>query len=522
MLDKAKAMASAGRMADAERIYAKLLDDKPKNAVILAEAVRFHNRFSGQTQKAAALVERLLGLKPKAATSHALAAETALNLRQLKSAYGHAADALRLGPSQPDVLFVAAATDMALNRYDDALAKIERSLAKQPDHLPTLIQKARGLIAAGALQDAEELLRALMAKHPQNPTLVSLLFGAAKLEKDDPEVRRFEEETLPGLRTIGGPLYAEGLRQLAAAQAGYGDHAAAFESVQKSKALVPMQRDTKGYAAFVDGLCSQITSQLYAPASGSDSDRPVLIVGMPRSGSTLLEQMLSRHPDVASVGESPALPMIVQEARMHSHNPRHMLSAIREIPGRDAARLADVYLEETATLTNPPKRVVDKSLHNFELLGFFAKLFPKARVIHTLRDPLDTCVSCYLQPLSPWHSYTQDLTMLGQAYMQHRQLMDHWAEVLPNPIFTLRYEDLVDDAEATLRGVLDFLQIEWDPVCLDFQKSENRSTTLSQRQVRQPLYRSSIRRWKSVEKHLDPLKEELRPLYPNGWTESYR
>ena len=144
-------------------------------------------------------------------------------------------------------------------------------------------------------------------------------------------------------------------------------------------------------------------------------------------------------------------------------------------------------------------------------------MFPKARIIHALRDPMDNCVSCYMQRLRPYHSYTQDLTSLGQYYGEHRALMDHWKMVLPNPFMDVYYEDMVADTEGTARRIIDFLGLAWDPACLEFQTNEKRVTTSSFWQVRQPIYQSSVKRWQRYEAHLDPLKASLAPFYPNGF-----
>ena len=130
---------------------------------------------------------------------------------------------------------------------------------------------------------------------------------------------------------------------------------------------------------------------------------------------------------------------------------------------------------------------------------------------------MDNCVSCYLAPLNSFHSYTQDLTSLGQYYCEYRSLMAHWKNVVPNPIMEVHYEDIVADTEGKAREVIDFLGLDWDPACLDYQQNENRAQTISTWQVRQPIYKSSVKRWARYEKHLDPLKAELKQFYPDGF-----
>jgi len=520
-LDKAKALAASGRIADADLLFDKLLQAKPKNPVVLTAYIRFHNRYSRKFRKAVAAVETLVTLKPKSGEARALAAETYSNCQRLTQAATHAAAGLRLDPVNPDNLFIAAHVDAALNRPDAAIAKLEQALEQRPDHLPSLIQKGRYLRAAGHLTAAADLARSIWLAHPDNFDAISLVFSTARIAPDDPVLQHLKTQILPRLEKAGGVAYADALKLLGKAQLDAGAHDAAFEAFTSAKTAAPMRRDEKGYAAFVQGLTKSLTKADYLAAIGSRSDQPVLIVGFPRSGSTLLEQMLTNHSQIASAGESPALPILCQSVGMRSHNGPDMVAAIRQIPQAAAQRFAAQYQAETAG-ESAAARVIDKALHNFELLGLFAKMLPNARVIDVRRDPLDTCVSCYLQPLSAWHSYTQDLGLLGRTYALYRQLMTHWRAVLPNPILSLRYEDLIANPEAELRKVLEFLGLAWEPAVLDHTNSKNHSRTLSTAQIREPLSTKAIGRWKNYETHLDPLKSALSHLYPDGWTGGYR
>jgi hypothetical protein len=229
----------------------------------------------------------------------------------------------------------------------------------------------------------------------------------------------------------------------------------------------------------------------------------------------LIEQILASHPQVASIGESPNLHRIAEQIGVRRHNPSEMVRAIKQIPADGAVKLAQIYLNALDPLD--ARRVIDKSLHNFELLGFFATILPRARVIHMRRDPMDTCVSCYMQNLSAWHKYTQNLDALGHAYVQYDRLMKHWQTVLPNPMLDVSYEDTVQDIESVARRAVSFLGLDWDPACLDYQKTKNRTRTLSSGQVREPLYTTSLQRWRRYEPHLAPLKRHLAPFYPDGF-----
>ena len=307
------------------------------------------------------------------------------------------------------------------------------------------------------------------------------------------------------------------LRILGKAENDLGNFETSFQYYTDAKELAGNTHDRTTNKMFVNAVISGVSRADYFGAPGSESESPVLVVGMPRTGSTLLEQILSSHPQIGGIGESKNLREITGRTGVKFHDGASLVSAIHKVSPDQAQELAKEYLRRSLGAQPNMQRIVDKNLHNFEILGLFAKMFPKARIINALRDPMDNCVSCYLAPLSKFHSYTQDLTSLGQYYCEFRRLMDHWKNVLPNPILEVHYEDIVADTEGKAREVIDFLGLDWDPACLDFQQNENRAQTISTWQVRQPIYKSSVKRWARYEKHLDPLKAELKQFYPDGF-----
>ncbi|WP_131802368.1 tetratricopeptide repeat-containing sulfotransferase family protein [Yoonia tamlensis] len=513
-LGHAMALAKAGRTADAGQMYEQLLAQKPQNIVVLSAVISFHNRYSMRFRRALPMLQLLLKLRPKAASSHALAAETMCNCARLASASQHAQTALALAPDDPDVLFIAAHVAMAQREYDTALGHLTHALEIRPGHRQSMLQSARALVATGELATAQSLCRDLLQANPDDMNVIGLYIHATRIKSDDPIFVYLRDVILPATEKIGGMHLSNVVKQLAKASNDFGDYDGAFNLFARAKAVLPMQYDAKHYANFVSTQCTNISRADYF-ARGSQSDAPVLIVGMPRSGSTLLEQVLASHGQIGSAGESPSLNVIVQDTKARSHNGEDLVRAIKQIPDGAAQKMAARYLAETAQ--TGALRTLDKSLHNFELLGFFAVLFPRARIIHMRRDPLDTCVSCYMQNLSAWHKYTQDLDSLGHAYMQYDRLMAHWEKVLPNPILQVNYEDVVRDIETQGRRAVDFLGLDWDPACLEYQTSKNRVQTLSAGQVREPLYTSSMRRWQRYDAHLAPLKAQLKPLYPDGF-----
>jgi hypothetical protein len=244
--------------------------------------------------------------------------------------------------------------------------------------------------------------------------------------------------------------------------------------------------------------------------AGDASALPIVIVGMPRSGTTLVEQILASHPEVHGAGELPELGALATAlaARTGGRYPECASAA-------DAAAWGELgadYAAALAALAPDKARVCDKLPGNFSRLGLLRAMAPNAAIIHCRRDPLDTCYSCYSQLFAEGQPFAYEQTELGLYYREYEALMAHWHAVLPGRILEVRYEDVVGDLEGQARRLLEHCGLEWDPRCLEFHTTRRTVRTASLVQVRQPIYSSSIGRWRRHEKELAPLIEALGPL----------
>ncbi len=246
---------------------------------------------------------------------------------------------------------------------------------------------------------------------------------------------------------------------------------------------------------------------------GAAGETPVFIVGMPRSGTTLTEQILAAHPDVFGAGEVAAFDELSQLCDEISPSRDPFPVNILKLTRNGAELVGQRYLEKMRMLVGRPvKRITNKMPHNFEMLGLIALSLPGAKVIHCRRNPLDTCVSCWTKNFNDAHSYNRSLTDLGRYYQGYHRLMAHWRKVLPIQILDLDYEDVIADLESTARRIVDFLELPWDLRCLEYYKVDRAVRTVSNWQVRQPIYSSSVERWRSYMPHLQPLIDALGPL----------
>ncbi len=246
--------------------------------------------------------------------------------------------------------------------------------------------------------------------------------------------------------------------------------------------------------------------------SGSNSTKPIFIVGMPRSGTTLVEQILSSNRDVSGAGELPNISVAFIESFLANGDKGFRSLCQNNLTPERLAKLASDYIESLTQGREGSKRVVDKMPENYLYLGFIRILFPNAKIIHAIRDPIDTCLSCYFQPFTDI-KWSFDLEWIGERYQFYHRQMKTWEKVLPEgSIFPVRYENLIEDPENNIRSMLEFCELDWDPSCLEFNLAKSAVRTASIWQVRQPIYRSSMQRWVNYASHLGPLVKPLTPM----------
>jgi len=288
----------------------------------------------------------------------------------------------------------------------------------------------------------------------------------------------------------------------------------AFEHYLKANSLKrkSITYDSQNHSDYVDGLITSYSKRYFQEkaAFGSDSELPVFIVGMPRSGTTLTEQIVSSHPQVYGAGELISFNYfdraIAKQFEASSPYPE-CLSLLNSLM---ANKFSEKYLKELDGYSQNAKRITDKLPGNYFRIGLIKALFPKARIIHCKRNALDTCTSIFSLYFPQGHNYSFDLTELGRHYIDYERLMAHWRSLFPDEIFDVQYEELVMNQETVSRQLIEHLGLEWDEKCLEFDKNKRAVRTASNLQVRKPIYKSSINRWKRYEKQLGPLLEILK------------
>jgi hypothetical protein len=293
------------------------------------------------------------------------------------------------------------------------------------------------------------------------------------------------------------------------------DHERSFQHLLEGNAL---KRQQVSYNDSAERILSERIREVFTPELmrdkrdlGDPSRMPVFIVGMPRSGTTLIEQILASHPKVFGGGE---LLDFVEAARLRSQDAvaREFAEVVSRMDGQQLREIGARYFTTVQRLAPDAERITDKTPGNFRRAGLINLALPNARIIHARRDPLDTCFSCFSKLFAGnYVAYSYELTELGHAYRYYEALMAHWRQVLPPEVLLeVQYEDVVADLEAQARRIVAHCGLEWDDRCLTFHQTKRPVQTLSAIQVRQPIYRSSIGRWRAYERQLGPLIEALR------------
>ncbi len=503
-------LAATGRPAEAARQLEAALDAEPDNAELWSLLTALHGQMK-DFPAAAEAGRKAVALQPGSIDAHMNLANALRETDDLESAIRHYRTATQLAPALVEAWKGWAAACSELGHSEDALLGFRRVLALQPDDLQAINGEAGVLAQMGEFDAALARIEPLLLAGKAD-TETALLYAALSRQHGEHARAIACLEQWLGDPSLSPALRARvhfALGKLRDSVRDYDQAFTHFEQANRLRHDPAMKLDE--HRRLVDALKSTYSPSFVQtmPRSSCMDDRPLFIVGMPRSGTSLVEQILASHPEVYGAGERwdvACTALALPETLSH---PEHYPFCIPALDADTATRLAQSYLSRLEESGGTARRFTDKMPHNFTHLGLIAQLFPKARVIHCMRDPLDTCLSCYFSDFHRKHEYSNDLETLGAYYQLYLELMAHWARVLPDnlPVLDIQYEELVADPETVSRKIIAFSGLDWDARCLDFHKTRRTVVTLSYEQVRQPVYSSSVGRWKHYDKHLGPLKK---------------
>jgi tetratricopeptide (TPR) repeat protein len=465
------ALSKVGRYQEAEHYFRQAIDIDPNNIDALSNLGTIQ-LWMGQISEAEMLLRRALKLKP-----------THVDARN------------NLGEA---LVF--------LGRSRDARTRFQKVLKASPRHADAMFGMGQVARMEGRFEEAEAtFIRALQFK-PKMARAVAAIPSVRKMTLSDSAwVKNAEEIAASGIP----PLEEADVRfAIGKYWDDVQDFARAFESYKRANEIqkrVAINYDRKARTSFVDDLAGAYTRKTFSSAEGfSDSTKPIFVVGMMRSGTSLVEQIIASHPSATGAGELGYWSDVMRQNE----------NVIRQglLDKSTRKNLAEGYLRTLEEHSDGAMHVVDKAPINSDYLGVIHSVFPNARIIYMRRDPIDTCLSCYFQHFSPAHNFAMSLSDLAHYYREHTRLVAHWRAVLPpESMMDVPYEELVADQEKWTRKILEFLGLTWDARCLNFHETKRQVATASYWQVRQKIFRSSVGRWRNYEKFVEPLRSLTAP-----------
>jgi tetratricopeptide (TPR) repeat protein len=510
-----------GRLNDAKVCYLEALRLEPSLAMV-------HNNLGeillgqGKVDEARPWIMQAVQLQPSSALFQLRLATLQLETHDLTGAETHALNALRLEPNNAEVHLLLARVRLEQGRLDEVEKAYRAVLQARPNDPAINCRLADVLLELNQPEQALICVQTALRVDPNCSTALALLATQMRqhlTSEHEATMRRLLSEA--NLPVLDRAALEFGLGHLCDARRDYGQAAQHLLEANRIEGALRQQAgrafNAEAHSNFVNRLLTVFSPEFFERVRGFglDNECPVFIVGLPRSGTTLLEQVLASHSQVFGAGE-------LRFARedfetlgggADGASEARAFDILKTINAETVQRLGRNHLERLAALNGKAARMIDKMPDNYLYVGFMHLLFPRARFLHCCRDLRDVAVSCWLTHFRdiPW---SNDFEQMAARFTQYRRVMTHWRTVLPVPVLDVAYEDMVADLEGVARRVTTFLGLEWEPACLEFHRNRRPVRTASLAQVRQPIYRSSVGRWRHYEKSLQPLFDRLEQAEP--------
>ncbi len=505
-----RTLAMLGRREEAIEYYNKALKYNPNHGPAHAALARAYSE-AGKPVDALKKFQQALKLSPELFEAHVGIGAVYSGMGGKKEAEFHFNEALRVNDKDPQIFFGLAHVKRAAGDYDDALDILIKAEQYTEKNCPKLLAlRADILEHKGDAEQAYKIVSDLLDVD-MPPKAVAVYSRVCR--KFNTCERALEQIAL----AVEQPTTVTSEKQMLMFSAGdlldkLGRYDEAMDYYQQANKMITVQCNREKYRQQHNDLINFFSKSALAdmPCAQIGSSRPIFILGMPRSGTSLTEQILATHKDVYGAGELEHIKQL--SSLIRNTDPQ----ATGDYPTRMAnidqvklTELANIYLDKLNNLNSDASYVTDKMPHNFLHIGLISLLFPEARIIHCRRNPLDNGLSIYFQNFIWTHDYALDLADIGFFYSEYERIMKHWEDVIDIPIMTVQYEDMIEDQENMSRQILDFCGLAWDDSVMNFYDSKRDVATASYDQVRRPIYKTSKERWKNYEKHIEPLMDEL-------------
>jgi tetratricopeptide (TPR) repeat protein len=502
-----------GRMDEAERMLREHLATEPDDPIAMRLLAQIA-MDSNHRRAALRLLRRTVEIAPDFVLAWNNLADLYMKEERFEQALEAVQRALDLEPELPHSWVVRGNILSRAQRHEEALAVYDQALTFSPAHSGALSSRGHVLKTIGRTDEAIATFKQCIRLHPGFGEPYWSLANLKTISFDPDEVAVMEQQVardeLPDESRVN-MLYALGKHH-----ENQQDYEAAYICYRRGADL---RRGHESYDPVHNQVVHDRNIEVFSAEFlteragwGDPDDAPILIVGLPRSGSTLIEQILASHSMVEGTMELPDLGRCIREVSRARKDRVEYPEAVRDLTGQDALALGQRYIRTTQRYRNGKPHFIDKMPNNFSNLGFLHLILPHAKVINARRHPLDSCLGSFKQLFYKGQSFTYDFFELGQYYLQYQRIMDHWHQVLPGKVLDVHYEDMVRDQEGQTRRLLDYLGLPFEEQCLRYWETRRPINTASSEQVRRPIYTQGVNFWRHYEHHLGELIEILEPL----------
>ena len=496
-----------------ESIYRDILRRDPNHV----EAMRLLAQIAANQEyyeDSELLLRRAVKRAPHYARAWLDLSATQMKIEKNAEAVSSAEQLVKLTPHIVESHIALANAQAKINLTDLAIESYRSALKISPQHPGAFMGLAHQLKTIGRQQESIEVYRQNISVNPRNSEPYWSLANLKTFRFEDEEVKAMED--LLQDASLNDITSVQLCNSLGLEYEGRRDYDRAFEYFQRCN---EKRRESESYDPIANEVTTEQLIEIFDEqffeknqGHGSTDPAPIFVIGLPRSGSTLIEQILASHSQVEGTHELSDLPRLVRASARKNRKGLRFPEIVKGFEPQAWSKLGDKYLASTQKYRSGLPRFIDKNPNNFTYVGLLHLILPNAKIINARRHPLDSCFGSYKQLFASGQPFSYDLTELGEYYLQYQTLMDHWHRVMPGGILDVNYEEVVADLDTQVRRILDYCELPFEEACLNFHETDRAVKTASSEQVRRPIYSSSVNLWQHYESHLAELIEILEPL----------
>ena len=502
-----------GQTEEAEKICRQVLREHPNEVDAMRLLASIANKLE-QRDDAIVLLERAVELKPKFAGAWADLAETYTESEK----FGEALDAVqRVIKLQPNMPFGHMIRGSILGKKDDhegAINAFKEALEIEPEHIGSNMGLGNTLKTIGRYDEAVKSYKKCIEAQPLFSEAYWSLANLKTYSFDDDEIKNMEKHVQSqDLTPASKAFFHIAIANAKEKQMKYGEawyHFHTGNELRRTSEIYDSVTTQVTHDALIETFDEEFVNS--TKGSGCQSDAPIFILGLPRSGSTLIEQILASHSQVEGTRELPDISLLGRRLTKSKPPGIKYPDAVKHMTDEEKTEYGESYLETSKRYRTDKPRFIDKMPNNFAHIGFIKTILPNAKIINAKRHPLDSCVSSFKQLFYKGQSWSYDLFEIGEYYLEYERMMDHWHSLYPGEIYDIQYENIVNNQEDESRALIEYCGLDWEDSCLKFYENKRSVNTASSEQVRQPIYKGAMYAWKNYESEIGALKDILEPV----------